>query len=225
MGAYIAGKTIFNDNAMKYYIKKPQYSPVTLRNEWYYLQEQDGAIWELGKEKAAMFSEEVAKGWLQIMGSGDMQLEPVQTCPEGEEGSRPDLDMIADAAARICADGDIIEDNETKFKRVTATEIHEGVAYKRQEILKIASDLISNDRQRAYGTPAENFALIANLWNDYLHARGISTSLMNLIKPADVAVLNMLQKIARIVASPDKDENWIDIAGYAGLGAEVANPK
>lgn len=228
---------------MKYYIKKPQYSPVTLKEEWYYLQEQQGSIWGLGKEKAAVFSEEGAKGWLKIMGSKDMKLEPIQACPEGkieidsDGGSRPDLDM--DEKVRIDENRrpdkemrNVVAQFETgpiptgrtvpkPFLRATASEVHEGRAYKRQEILKKALSDVSTERQNMYGSPEDNFATIANFWNDYIRARGISDPSRPLIQPKDVAVMMIAVKMSRIVTSPNHDDNWSDIAGYAACGGEI----
>ena len=42
------------------------------------------------------------------------------------------------------------------------------------------------------------------------------------ILPSDVAIIMALVKIARLAASPGHEDSWIDLAGYAALGAEIA---
>lgn len=39
----------------------------------------------------------------------------------------------------------------------------------------------------------------------------------------DTAVFNIIQKLVRIGSGQAHDDNWIDIAGYASLGAEVSD--
>ena len=41
----------------------------------------------------------------------------------------------------------------------------------------------------------------------------------------DVAAMMILLKVARLATSPDKWDNWVDIAGYAALGGEVRPEK
>ena len=45
------------------------------------------------------------------------------------------------------------------------------------------------------------------------------------ISKEDVAVIMMILKICRLKTSPAKADSWIDIAGYAACGAEVAQAK
>ena len=82
----------------------------------------------------------------------------------------------------------------------------------RQQVLSIAEDLVMGDRNRDYSDPRENFGQTADLWAAYL---GVA------VKPHDVAVLMILAKVARLSTSPGKQDNWIDIAGYAACGAET----
>lgn len=83
----------------------------------------------------------------------------------------------------------------------------------RREILDDAMHLTSNDRNKDYGDPADNFAAIANMWSAY---KGI------VFTAHDVAAMMVLVKVARLSTSPAKRDNWVDIAGYAALGGEVA---
>jgi hypothetical protein len=83
----------------------------------------------------------------------------------------------------------------------------------REELLNEAKRIITQDRQSSYGTPENNFAKIASLWSIYL---GIY------IYDYDVANLMILLKVARSLDSPEKIDHWVDIAGYAACGCEVA---
>ena len=87
---------------------------------------------------------------------------------------------------------------------------------RRKEILEAAMRCVCADRQDQYGSPENSFRLIADLWNKYV---GISN-----IKPRDVAAMLALLKIARI-RNGVKDDNWVDLAGYAACGGELDDQK
>lgn len=80
----------------------------------------------------------------------------------------------------------------------------------REEVLNAASQRVTA-KPEEYGMPENAFGLIADLWSDYLNVG---------IEPADVANMMILLKIARNKHGK-KDDNWVDIAGYAACGAEV----
>lgn len=84
---------------------------------------------------------------------------------------------------------------------------------KREEILQKAMKAVSYDREAEYGSPKSNFEIISNLWSDYL---------MVDITPQDVPVMMALLKLARTSRGEYHADNYIDIAGYAALAAEVA---
>lgn len=79
----------------------------------------------------------------------------------------------------------------------------------RETVLEEAARITSVDRQGAYGGPEDSFGLIANLWTDYLDARGY------MLTPRDVAKMMVLLKIARDTTGKPKRDNLVDIAGYA----------
>lgn len=90
----------------------------------------------------------------------------------------------------------------------------------RSAILHEAAELIDGDRNLAYGTPTQNFANIAELWN---------VQFKHLLKPdakfnaSHVAEAQIHVKMARSIADKKRD-NWLDIAGYAGCGYETTLP-
>ena len=87
----------------------------------------------------------------------------------------------------------------------------------RPEILDAAAKCVCGDREQDYGSPENNFRAIANLWIDYLGAKGFPVD----IDQKDVAAMLALLKIARIASGHAKADNWIDLAGYAACGGEI----
>lgn len=83
----------------------------------------------------------------------------------------------------------------------------------RKEILETAITTVCKERQDAYGNCEDNFALIAKLWSDYTESE---------ITAKDVAMMMILLKMARIKTGNYKADNYVDIAGYAACGGEVA---
>jgi hypothetical protein len=83
----------------------------------------------------------------------------------------------------------------------------------REHVLNTAKDFVTADRNADYGTPESNFGTIAEFWSSYLKTP---------VSPHDVAAMMLLMKVSRIMTSPSKEDNWIDAAGYAACGAEVA---
>jgi hypothetical protein len=86
----------------------------------------------------------------------------------------------------------------------------------RDLILDTAKQLISGKRAEEYGDAYDNFERIAALWNAYLSKKQTGKLL-----PHDVAALMMLVKLARIANNPKSWDSWVDIIGYAALGAET----
>ena len=92
----------------------------------------------------------------------------------------------------------------------------------RDEILTAAQRCVSGDREQDYGSPENNFKIIAALWNSYLCGEFLDESPeAAIIKPKDVAAMLALLKIARISSGHAKADNWIDLAGYAACGGEI----
>jgi len=86
----------------------------------------------------------------------------------------------------------------------------------RQQLLRDAMHITSVDRNRAYGSPEDNFRNIANLWNAYFGAQGKPAG----CTPCDVANLMILMKVARLSTNLGHRDSLLDIAGYAACGAD-----
>lgn len=82
----------------------------------------------------------------------------------------------------------------------------------RNDILEKARSIINGERASTYGKAEDSFATIAQMWSAYLD---------HPVTSADVANMMILLKIARNSSGVYKDDNWIDICGYAALGAEI----
>ena len=84
---------------------------------------------------------------------------------------------------------------------------------KRREVLDTAATCVCKDRNEEYGPPQQSFARIAAHWMPIL---GIE------ITPAQVALCMAAVKIARLSVNPGHSDGWIDLAGYAACGGEIA---
>lgn len=90
---------------------------------------------------------------------------------------------------------------------------------KKHELLEEALRVVKS-RGLDYGKPENNFGRIASLWRVYVGNREGRDGSGDL-NEADVCVMMILMKVARLMEKPDHLDSWIDIAGYAACGADV----
>ena len=83
----------------------------------------------------------------------------------------------------------------------------------RQNILADAEAAICGPRERDYGHPADNFERIAAGWAAIFGAP---------VSAAQVALAMDWVKSARLIATPNHRDSWVDKAGYSALGGEVS---
>jgi hypothetical protein len=83
----------------------------------------------------------------------------------------------------------------------------------REKLLEEARRAIGGDRQRDYGPPTPSFERIASMWAAIL---GVEVS------AEQYAMCMVAVKLGRLVETPNHRDSWMDIAGYAALGSEVA---
>lgn len=81
----------------------------------------------------------------------------------------------------------------------------------RELILDKAKECVCGQREQDYGSPEDNFNVIADLWSVYKDVN---------ITAQDVAVMMSLLKIARIKAGGTLD-SFVDLAGYAACAGEI----
>lgn len=133
------------------------------------------------------------------------------------------------------SDGNDITDEFFKGADSTAREKDEdvivdenGIARKvygdpkmscRETVLEEAKRCICQDRQNQYGAPEDSFFTIAQFWSTYLVGEG---KLNHILSKDDVAIMMVLLKVARTNGHTHHVDNYVDMAGYAALAAELA---
>lgn len=83
----------------------------------------------------------------------------------------------------------------------------------RAAILDAAKKIVTGDREKQYGKPEDNFAVIAEFWTTYIG---------HPISSENVAIMMALLKIARIRSGNYKADSFVDGVGYLSLAAEIA---
>jgi hypothetical protein len=84
----------------------------------------------------------------------------------------------------------------------------------REEVLRDAEEMISALRDEVYGDPLTNHQRIAEMWSAILDVD---------VRPEEVVLCMIAVKMSRLCRVPDHEDSWIDIAGYAALGGEIAD--
>ena len=102
---------------------------------------------------------------------------------------------------------------------VTGPIIHNN-AYIRAQFLKEVEKLVCTDRNVTHGDAEDNFRVIAQLWNVYIH-----NSKGEELNNKDVAIMMCLFKVSRLMSNVDNIENWLDLAGYAACGGGIVMKK
>lgn len=87
---------------------------------------------------------------------------------------------------------------------------------KRKEILDKATEMVCGHREQDYGSPEDNFGIIAELWTAYKQV---------LFDSVDVAMMMALLKIARIRTGTMTEDSFVDGCGYLACGGEIATNK
>ncbi len=87
----------------------------------------------------------------------------------------------------------------------------------RSDILDAAKGYVTKDRNASYGEPEDNFRRIAILRDAWAQVRGPEFP-----DGANVAVDEMLLKLARLSYNPTHADSWADAIGYLACGAEIA---
>ena len=82
----------------------------------------------------------------------------------------------------------------------------------RESILDAAKRCVCGDREQDYGSPEDNFSVIAALWTAYTGTD---------VTPKDVAMMMALLKVARIKGGAGSEDSYVDLCGYAALAADM----
>lgn len=92
----------------------------------------------------------------------------------------------------------------------------------RKEFLDAAAKCVCTDRNNEYGGPEDSFKLIAELWEPIIRARCVSPGCDVSVDAVTVALLMAELKIARAATNEGHMDSWVDLAGYAACGGEIA---
>lgn len=91
----------------------------------------------------------------------------------------------------------------------------------REKILADAKVCVCGERTEDYGSPEDSFGVIAKFWNIYLAGRNGGKSPD--ITAMDVSMMMGLLKVARISTGTGTRDSFVDLAGYAACGGEIAS--
>lgn len=83
----------------------------------------------------------------------------------------------------------------------------------RAGVLDAARQAVTVDRAATHGAAEDTFGAIARVWSARL---GVA------ITPAQVCILLADLKACRAWGNPGHADNWVDLAGYAACGGELA---
>tara|TARA_R110000803_G_scaffold29195_2_gene66849 strand:+ start:389 stop:688 length:300 start_codon:yes stop_codon:yes gene_type:complete len=89
----------------------------------------------------------------------------------------------------------------------------------RDDILSKAQQCITVDRAATHGDAEDSFQAIADVWSWLLGNRPLPDDPLT---AADVAMMMVLFKAARISGNSTHEDNYVDLAGYAALAGEIS---
>jgi hypothetical protein len=101
-------------------------------------------------------------------------------------------------------------------KKEGLPEINNGDKVTRETILDKAKTCVCGQRADDYGTPEDNFTIIADLWSTYTGHK---------LTAVDVSMMMSILKIARIKTGTATEDSFVDLAGYAACGGEISANK
>lgn len=96
---------------------------------------------------------------------------------------------------------------EVRFLGRALTSPNEGEKM-REEVKKVLAS-----RQEDYGDAETNFTAIGGAWGAALGRSAIQAH--------EVALMNAIEKIIRIIANPTHADSWVDLDGYLHLAKDI----
>ena len=137
-------------------------------------------------------------------------------CPFGRDNGTCKITGIPQSWDSDFGDDHSVDTNKkvgTPTDTPTAADTPTDTPTTRAAILDAAKKIVTGDREKQYGKPEDNFAVIAEFWTTYIG---------HPISSEDVAIMMALLKIARIRSGNYKADNFVDGVGYLSLAAEIA---
>lgn len=110
----------------------------------------------------------------------------------------------------------------------------------RRQLLESAADLVEGDRNAAYGDPIDDFRRTSRYWSTHIGGvlrrkvqdlvdedgtilyEDLLWVVDQLLDPHDVAVMMTQLKMSRLAWSPQKQDSYVDAAGYMACGWDCA---
>lgn len=120
-----------------------------------------------------------------------------------------------------------VADNRVTCIVCAATRLEEVAQFDRDDVAPDSEPLMSrlgvlhaavsavHDRGDKHGAPGATFPRIAAMWNVLLRETRFTA--------IDVALCLAALKLIRASVNPRHADNWVDVAGYAACGSEVAD--
>ncbi len=100
-----------------------------------------------------------------------------------------------------------------EFSAIFSGTAHTASRLTRADILDAAKAAVTVDRAATHGEVEDSFGQLAALWSALL---GVPVS------PAQAALMMAGLKVVRAWGNPGHADNWMDLAGYAACGGELA---
>lgn len=94
---------------------------------------------------------------------------------------------------------------------------------RRSELLTEAEKITTQDRNKSYGEPDEDFQRIAAIASAMGFRVEYDSHDFRSLTGSDVARFMIALKLSRLAWMPEHRDSWLDIAGYAGCGYETAS--
>lgn len=110
----------------------------------------------------------------------------------------------------------------TTYLKESAKQEQKKIPETRREILQAAERCVCGERDQDYGGPEDSFALIARLWEPIIKARCVGPGADVCVDAVTVALCMAELKIARAATNETHMDSWVDLAGYAACGGEIA---
>lgn len=145
----------------------------------------------------------------------------VVVLPGWEESADTQLQLVTAAAGgiRIYTLADFswyISGNSDELPELDFMAATRETESPRASVLSEAIKITTGDRNNSYGPPTQDFQRTAEI----LTALGFAGPNGSAVKSHHVAMIIMAVKLSRLTWSPNKRDNWVDMAGYAGCGYE-----
>lgn len=138
------------------------------------------------------------------------------------EGARREVELATWTGKRFMlaedAGGGVYETTWT-FRNIDVPVLDESP---RASALGEATQLITGDRNNAYGPPTADFTRTADMATGFGFGVTVDGEHYDSLQGHHVAIFMMLLKTSRLAWSPAKRDSWVDDAGYAGCGYECA---